>query len=210
MKMISLIKSVTLVFLTEVTVGAFVPSMTKRSRFHAKAYGLAARSNVVVATNKELLSPEAISERVFLNDKRPIVLYDGVCNLCNNAVNLALDWDSRGILRYAALQSQVGRALLQKSGRSADDITSIVLITEEGAFIKSDAILKISEAVSPPWLPLGPAAVVGRVVVPKLIRDLFYDQVADNRYQLMGKRNSCRIDDGRYEDRFVKENLAYK
>ena len=76
---------------------------------------------------KSLLPPSAVSDRVFATDTRPVVLFDGVCNLCNGAVNLALDWDPKGHLRFAALQSDVGRALLEKNGRKADDISSIVL-----------------------------------------------------------------------------------
>lgn len=146
-----------------------------------------------------------------MTDKRPVVLFDGVCNLCNNAVNLALDWDPNGRLRFAALQSAVGRSLLQKHGRRADDISSIVLVNAEGAYIKSDAILKITEALSPPFVPAREAAVLCRFLVPAFIRDLMYDQVADNRYQLMGKRDVCRFDaDGEFVDRFVSEDLAYE
>jgi len=135
-----------------------------------------------------------------------------VCNLCNNAVNLALDWDPEGKLRFSALQSNVGRALLQANGKRADDISSIVLVTEDGAFVKSDAVLKITEELTPlSLLPLKPAAVVGRVLVPKFLRDIIYDGVADNRYQLMGKRNECRFDaDGEFENRFVNDDIALK
>lgn len=155
-------------------------------------------------------NPKEVSRRVFEFDDRPVVLFDGVCNLCNGAVNLALDWDPKGRLRFAALQSNVGRALLQKNGRSADDISSIVLVTKKGAFIKSDAILIITEELTPfKFLPVKPAARLGRYVIPGFLRDLIYDGVADNRYSLMGKRNECRFDsDGEFEDRFVDDGLA--
>ena len=127
-------------------------------------------------------------------------------------MNLALDWDPEGKLRFSALQSNVGRALLQANGKRADDISSIVLVTEDGAFVKSDAVLKITEELTPlSLLPLKPAAVVGRVLVPKFLRDIIYDGVADNRYQLMGKRNECRFDaDGEFENRFVNDDIALK
>jgi uncharacterized ferritin-like protein (DUF455 family) len=57
---------------------------------------------------EQLFDPQTVSNRVFAKDKRPIILFDGVCNLCNNAVNLALDWDPKGKLRFSALQSNVG------------------------------------------------------------------------------------------------------
>lgn len=153
--------------------------------------------------------PSTAVQRVFATDKRPVILFDGVCNLCNGAVNLALDWDPQGKLRFSALQSNVGQALLQANGRAADDISSIVLVNESGAYVKSDAILRISEALTPlKFLPLKPVAVVGRWVVPRFLRDLFYDGVANNRYKLMGKQDQCRFDaDGEFEDRFVNDDI---
>ena len=158
-----------------------------------------------------VLSPPAVVlERVFEFDTRPIILFDGVCNMCNSAVNLALDWDPRGKLRFAALQSNVGRALLQYHGRSPDDISSIVLVTPKGAYIKSDAILGITESLNPlPMLPLRPFARLATSVVPQFLRDLIYDGVADNRYSIMGMRKECRFDaDGEFTDRFVDDSLA--
>lgn len=130
--------------------------------------------------------------------------------MCNSAVNLALDWDPQGKLRFSALQSQVGRSLLEANGRKADDISSIVLVTKNGAFTKSDAVLKITEELTPiSLLPLKPAAVLGQWVIPKFLRDIIYDNVADNRYAIMGKRNECRLDtDGAFEDRFVDDSIA--
>ena len=135
-----------------------------------------------------------------------------MCNLCNNAVNLALNFDEKGKLRFSALQSDVGRSLLEANGRRADDISSIVLVTKDGAFVKSDAVLKITEELTPlSLLPLKPAAILGRFVVPKFLRDIVYDGVADNRYQLMGKRTECRFDaDGEFDNRFVKDDIALK
>mmetsp|Transcript_19326 Transcript_19326/g.40504 ORF Transcript_19326/g.40504 Transcript_19326/m.40504 type:complete len:207 (+) Transcript_19326:231-851(+) len=161
-------------------------------------------------TSNNLSPPPAVLNKVFENDTRPIILFDGVCNLCNNAVNLALDWDPNGTLRFAALQSNVGRALLQVHGREADDISSIVFVTPKGAFVKSDAILGITEELNPlPFLPLRPFSKLATRLVPAFFRDLIYDGVADNRYSLMGKRNECRFDaDGEFDDRFVDDRLA--
>merc|ERR1740130_1691421 len=103
--------------------------------------------------------PKTVSSKGFSSqDKRPIILFDGVCNLCNTAVNLALDWDPSGKLRFAALQSNVGRSLLEVNGRNANDISSIVLVTKNGAYTKSDAVLKITEELTPfsSLLPLKP------------------------------------------------------
>jgi predicted DCC family thiol-disulfide oxidoreductase YuxK len=103
-----------------------------------------------------------------------------------------------------------GRSLLNANGRDSNDISSIVVVTEKGAFTKSDAILVITEELTPlSFLPLKPAARMGRFLVPKFLRDIIYDGVADNRYQLMGKRDECRFDsDGEFEDRFVDDDIA--
>uniref|UniRef100_A0A7S0AWY2 Thiol-disulfide oxidoreductase DCC n=1 Tax=Minutocellus polymorphus TaxID=265543 RepID=A0A7S0AWY2_9STRA len=156
--------------------------------------------------------PSIVLSRVFATDKRPVILFDGVCNMCNGAVNLALDYDPDAKLRFSALQSNVGRALLQTNGRDADDISSIVLVTSDGAFIKSDAILRITEELTPSWLPLPlakPAARAGRALVPKFLRDLIYDGVADNRYSILGMRDECRFgDENEFTARFVDDSIA--
>lgn len=181
---------------------------------------------IVVTTNSNTPPPSpepaAVLNRVFQTDTRPIILFDGVCNLCNNAVNLAIDWDPNATLRFAALQSNVGKSLLQYHGRDADDISSIVFVTKEGAYAKSDAILGISESLLPlpPVLPrflpsaitskmtMRPLAKLASAVVPKYLRDLIYDGVADNRYSIMGKREECRYDaDGEFDDRFVNDEI---
>jgi hypothetical protein len=91
-----------------------------------------------------------LAEKVFEQDDRPIILYDGVCNLCNGGVNFMLDWDSpneeRGRFRFAALQSNVGRALLQRSGRRPDDCNSIILALKDGnTYAKGEAVLRIGQ-----------------------------------------------------------------
>ncbi|KAL7536996.1 hypothetical protein ACHAWF_005625 [Thalassiosira exigua] len=181
---------------------AFSPTITYRREGRATSSALLSSSNQP--------PPSAILDRVFESDNRPVILFDGVCNLCNNAVNTAIDWDPQGRLRFSALQSNVGRALLQAHGREADDISSIVLVTPSGAFIKSDAILGITQELNPlPFLPLRPFAGLATYVVPQFIRDLIYDGVADNRYSIMGKRDECRFDaDGEFDDRFVDDSLA--
>lgn len=164
-----------------------------------------------------LLDPEIVSSRVFEKDSRPVVLFDGVCNMCNSAVNLALDWDPKGKLRFAALQSAVGRSLLQANAKKTpDDISSIVLVDGDGtAKTKSDAVLGIAEKLSPPlFSPLAKlGAKSGEMFVPKLLRDAVYDNVAENRYSFMGKRDACRCGDdddaAAFRDRFVKDSIAY-
>lgn len=138
-------------------------------------------------------------DEYFVADKRPVILFDGVCNLCNGGVNFMLDWDKQGVYRMAALQSDAGRKLLVRSGRAPDDISSIVLVEEDGSYIRSDAVLRIATRLA---LPLPLVATLGWPV-PRPVRDTLYDQVANNRYNLFGRTPSCRLSDTRFEERFL-------
>jgi predicted DCC family thiol-disulfide oxidoreductase YuxK len=146
-----------------------------------------------------------VASALFTNDKRPIILFDGVCNLCNGGVNLALDLDPPGKLRFAALQSAAGQALLRRAGRDENDISSIVLVEENKAYTKSDAVLRIATYLENPALPA--AAALG-MFFPNFVRDLLYDLVADNRYKLLGIKDECRLSDTRFDDRFVADAPA--
>jgi predicted DCC family thiol-disulfide oxidoreductase YuxK len=104
----------------------------------------------VAAKGSDQKDWQNLAEKVFEQDDRPIILYDGVCNLCNGGVNFMLDWDSpneeRGRFRFAALQSNVGRALLQRSGRRPDDCNSIILALKDGnTYAKGEAVLRIGQ-----------------------------------------------------------------
>ena len=143
-----------------------------------------------------------VAGALFSTDTRPVILFDGVCTLCNGGVNLALDLDPPGKLRFAALQSDAGRALLARAGRDPSDISSIVLVEEHAAYVKSDAVLRIATYLENPALPA--AAALG-MVFPGALRDAVYDLVAANRYELLGLKDECRLGDDRFDDRFVAD-----
>jgi predicted DCC family thiol-disulfide oxidoreductase YuxK len=135
-----------------------------------------------------------------------LIIFYLVCNVCNSAAN-----PTKGKLQFFALQFHMAKALLQTNGRNAKNISFIVLVTEDRAFTKLDIILKYTQELKPlSLLPFKPGAVVlGRYVVPKFLRDIIYDNVADNRYQSMWKQVECRLDsDGAFENRFVDHSIA--
>lgn len=138
-------------------------------------------------------------DEYFETDRRPIILFDGVCNLCNGGVNFMLDWDRTGKARFAALQSPAGKVLLERSGRNPDDISSIVLVEKDESYIKSDAILRIGKLLEVPFPVL---AGLG-MLVPHILRDTVYDGIATNRYNMFGSTNECRLSDSRFEERFL-------
>jgi len=163
--------------------------------------------------SKSLLLDEAFSK----TDSRPVILFDGVCNLCHGGVNFVLDTDNTldGALRFAALQSDLGKVLLERAGKKPDDISSIVLVECEGQsnnndkelkfYFKSEAVLRIGAKLGNFYgIPLSPFAKVANAFVPMFIRDKIYDTVAKNRYNLMGKKDECRFDaDGKFDERFL-------
>lgn len=118
-------------------------------------------------------------------------------------MNYALDNDSRGVFRFASLQSNIGRALLLRSGKEKDDLSSIVVVTQKESFFKSDAVLYIASRLDGnAFLPF-----IGRVswVVPGMLRNLVYSAVSKNRYRFGGEYDSCRVDLMDFEDRFLDD-----
>lgn len=142
-----------------------------------------------------------LAESVFATDKRPVILFDGVCIFCNRSVNFVLDFDPAGKFRFAPLQSRIGRSLLRRCGREPDDISSIVLVDESNFYLKSEAVLRIGQGLP---VPFAPAAFAG-MLVPELGRDYMYDQVAENRYNIFGKTDSCRVADDRFKGRYIPD-----
>ena len=141
-------------------------------------------------------------------DTRPILLYDAKCNLCNGGVDVARALDKKGNaarLRFAALQSPAGRALLASAaGRDPDDISSVVFVqSADKAFIRSEAVVRAAKAIGAPPALLA-AALAGPV--PLGARDSAYNTIADNRYSLFGKSDEERwTREGEAEGRFLVE-----
>ncbi|KAH7547391.1 hypothetical protein FEM48_Zijuj01G0304800 [Ziziphus jujuba var. spinosa] len=125
----------------------------------------------------------------FEQDTRPIMLFDGVCNLCNGGVKFVRDNDRNGRIRFEALQSEAGKKLLRRSGREPDDISSVVLVEKERSYIKSEAVLKIMEYIDLPF----PQLAFFLQFIPLFIRDFAYDNVANNRYTIFGRTESCEL-----------------
>lgn len=121
-------------------------------------------------------------------DKK-IILFDGVCNLCNNAVNFIIEHDKKDVFRFASLQSELGQKLTSERGIDPEELDSIVLI-EPGVvyFKKSTAALEISKELSGAYSMLKYFS-----FLPEGLRDAIYDLIANNRYKWFGKKESCMI-----------------
>ncbi|GAB3177739.1 thiol-disulfide oxidoreductase DCC family protein [Telluribacter humicola] len=127
-----------------------------------------------------------------------IVFFDGVCNLCNGAVNFLIDHDSKQQLKYASLQSKAGQAVLQKYGLPQDEYESFLLLKEDKLYQKSDAALEVARLLGGAW-----AGLYVFKLIPRFIRDAVYNWVASNRYRWFGKNSSCRIPTPELRERFV-------
>jgi predicted DCC family thiol-disulfide oxidoreductase YuxK len=128
-----------------------------------------------------------------------IVLFDGVCNFCNASVNFIIDRDPKNRIRFAPLQSEAGKKLLQKLNLSTAELDSIVFIEGEKYYIKSAAVLRIAKMLQGFW-PL----LYGFIAIPPFLRDAVYDIIARNRYNWFGKTETCRIPTPELKKRFLE------
>jgi len=118
-----------------------------------------------------------------------IILFDGVCNLCNSSVQFVIKRDKNDVFRYAAIQSEVGHQLITERHIDTTQVDSIILIEPGVAyFTKSDAALEIAGELGGLWKLTSVFK-----WIPKSIRDVIYDFVARNRYKWFGKQESCMI-----------------
>ena len=127
-----------------------------------------------------------------------VILFDGVCGLCNRLVNFVLGADKRARFRFAALQSSSGRRLLAEHGLSTTDFDSVILIVDGRVFQRSSAVLQILRRLGFPWSLLWPA-----VLIPAHVRDAMYDAVAKRRYRWFGRTASCRVPTAAERTRFL-------
>lgn len=131
-------------------------------------------------------------------DTEPVVLFDGVCNLCIGSVQWLLRMDRRERLRFGTLQSVAGTELLNRCGLPEDYQASMVVVEGDRAYTDSDAVLRIAWHLGLPW-SLG---AIG-FVVPKAIRDRVYQFVANSRYDWFGKRDQCMMPTEDLRARFI-------
>lgn len=128
-----------------------------------------------------------------------LVLFDGVCNLCNFTVNFIIDRDQKKEYYFAPLQSETAKSILLKYGMSQNEMNSVILIKGNQIYQKSDAVLEIIKDFSLPYQIFQ----IGRIL-PKYIRDYLYDCIAKNRYRFFGKTETCKIPTPELRERFLE------
>jgi predicted DCC family thiol-disulfide oxidoreductase YuxK len=126
-----------------------------------------------------------------------VVLFDGVCNFCNAAVNWIIAHDPEAKFKFAPLQSEFGEETRRKFG-IGDNVDSIILIENGHAYMHSSAALRVARTLGGIW-SLGYAG----IIVPRPIRDWFYKYFAANRYRWFGKQDACMLPTPAVRERFV-------
>ncbi len=134
---------------------------------------------------------------------RAVVLFDGVCNLCDASVNFIIDRDPGSRFAFAALQSEAGHALLARHCIAGQRPDSVILLEEGRCFTRSTAALRIARRLSGMWPLLYPL-----ILVPAPVRDSIYDWVARNRYRWFGKLEQCRLPTPALATRFLETSDA--
>lgn len=134
-------------------------------------------------------------------DDGPIVLFDGVCTLCNEFVQFILPRDTEERFYFASLQSDVGQRLLADHDLPTDELESVVLIDGEDSYVKSGAVIRIATLLGGVYRLLWPLQ-----YLPRRLRDFTYDFVADRRYRWFGKKDRCKMPEteGPVQTRFLE------
>jgi predicted DCC family thiol-disulfide oxidoreductase YuxK len=129
---------------------------------------------------------------------KPVILFDGVCNLCNGSVLFIIKRDRSARFSFAALQSSFGQSQLAKFGLPAGELNTILLIKDGKVFNRSNAALEIAKGLDGLW----PAFYIFKIV-PSFIRNVVYDLIAKNRYRWFGRQEACMIPTPELKARFI-------
>jgi len=130
--------------------------------------------------------------------QHPILLFDGVCNLCSGSVQWVLKHDSKGIFRFAPLQSVLAQNLLSTHAYSDTELGTVVLVADGKLFTRSDAVLELLRRIGGFW-----SLAYGFKIVPRFLRDAAYKAVAGNRYRWFGKSEACWLPRPEWSARFL-------
>lgn len=128
-----------------------------------------------------------------------VVLFDGVCNLCNGAVNMLIDRDKKNVFRFASLQSTYGQQVVAKHHLQGEYLNTILLVEGDKVYERSTAVLRVFKHLGGLYRLL-----YFFIVVPVFIRNAVYNFVARNRYRWFGKQDACRIPTPELKAKFLE------
>ena len=133
-------------------------------------------------------------------EDKVLVLFDGVCNLCNASVQFIIQRDKHDLFRFASLQSHPARAVMQRFNIDPESLHSVIVIDGAKAYERSDAALHIAARLSGMWKLLSFLR-----ILPRRLRDVVYNWIARRRYSWFGKRNECMIPTSELQSKFLSE-----
>jgi len=147
-------------------------------------------------------SDERTAEAILADLDHPILLFDGVCNLCNGLVRFVIRHDADGVYRFAPLQSDVGRLLQERYDLDPDDVDTVVLVEDGEYYLKSTAIFRVLRNLDRPW-----SWVAALRYLPRRLTDAGYELVAATRYRVFGRKDACPVPDPEIRERFANRSF---
>ncbi len=127
-----------------------------------------------------------------------LLLFDGVCNLCDQTVQWVLTHDRRGLVKFCSIQSELGSQLYRQHGFDPTKPQTMLLLTPEGCWVKSEAVLELAR-----WMGGSFAWLRVLRVIPRSLRDVAYGWVAANRYRFFGRKEQCLMPRPEWRERFL-------
>jgi predicted DCC family thiol-disulfide oxidoreductase YuxK len=131
-------------------------------------------------------------------DNNKIVLFDGVCNLCNSSVQFIIKHDKKKQFLFASLQGEFGQEVLKKNNFSTESLNTLILIEGDKIFTRSTGVLRMMKHLGGGW-----SLLYGFIIFPKFIRDAVYNWVSKNRFKWFGKKDECMIPTKELKERFL-------
>jgi len=134
-----------------------------------------------------------------------IVIFDGVCVLCESSVRFIIKRDKAGLFKFASAQSEAGKQLQSELGINIVNSQTMILVKDDKAYFRSDAVLEMAKSLDGPW-----KALIVFKVIPRCLRDPIYNSIAKRRYRWFSKRDTCMIPDDSIRQRFLSVTLPHE
>jgi len=128
----------------------------------------------------------------------PLVLFDGVCNLCNSGVQFIIKHDRKKQFRFASLQSEMGKRILAQNQLPSDKLDTFIFVDNNKIYTRSTAALRIARKLGGFW-----KLAYANIIIPRFIRDGIYNFISRNRYKWFGKQEECMVPTPDLRERFV-------
>ena len=150
-------------------------------------------------TGRLYLISSSVAASNFVNEiNHPIILFDGVCNLCNGFIQFIITRDKDNLFRFGSLQSDAVEKILAKLATDKEYLSTVILVDGDSFYTESDAILRIVRHLK--WWRWS----YGFIILPRFLRDAVYRFISRHRYQVFGKRESCMVPTPELLDRFLR------